>query len=213
MSQRTSDRRGERGKIQNPGEHMSARKSYGRGVHPLSTAAAHDVADHSQGNSDDTVPGHRHAEQEARSAPTERAVGLPVESIRRRLERVERQNRWMRVGFLVLLLVAGYAVADKLDLDQVVVRQTLLESRELKLLDNDGNARLFIRMYSRVPVLQVMDGKGKPRMSLGLRFDDTPFIDLSDKSGRTRATFEMTDEDTPALRLLDESGTTTFRIN
>jgi hypothetical protein len=192
---------------------MGPGKSYGRGVHPLSSAAAHDVDDDHHGDSDDTVPGHRHAGTEPRQVPVERTVGLPVESIRRRLDRVERQNRWMRVGFLVLLLLAGYALADKLDLDQIVVRQTLLESRELKLLDNDGNARLFIRMYSRVPVLQVMDTKGKPRMSLGLRFDDTPFIDLSDKSGRTRATFEMTDEDAPALRLLDESGTTTFRIN
>ena len=140
-------------------------------------------------------------------------MGLPVESIRRRLERVERQNRWMRLGFLVLLLLGGYAVSDKLNLDQAIVRQTLLESQELKLLDHDGNARLFVRMYSRVPVLQVMDGSGKPRMSLGLRFDDTPFIDLSDGQGRTRATFEMTEEDAPAMRLMDENGQTTFRIN
>ena len=140
-------------------------------------------------------------------------MGLPVESIRRRLERVERQNRWMRLGFLLLLLLGGYAVSDKLDLDQAIVRQTLLESQELKLIDNDGNARLFLRMYSKVPVLQVLDAAGKPRMSLGLRFDDTPFIDLSDGKGRTRATFEMTEEDAPAMRLMDETGKTTFRIN
>ena len=137
----------------------------------------------------------------------------PVESIRRRLERVERQNRWMRLGFLLLLLLGGFAVSDKIDLDQVVVRQTLLESQELKLLDKDGNARLFVRMYSHVPVLQVLDATGKPRMSLGLRFDDTPFIDLSDGHGRTRATFEMTEEDAPTMRLMDESGQTTFHIN
>ena len=136
-----------------------------------------------------------------------------MESIRRRLERVERQNRWMRLGFLLLLLLGGYAVSDQLNLDQVIVRQTLLESQELKLIDKDGNARLFVRMYSRVPVLQVLDATGKPRMSLGLRFDDTPFIDLSDHTGRTRATFEMTGDDTPAMRLKDESGNTTFRIN
>ena len=140
-------------------------------------------------------------------------MSLPVESIRRRLERVERQNRWMRLGFLLLLLLGGYAVSDKLDLDRVVVQQTLLESKEIKLLDNDGNPRMFVRMYSRVPVLQVLDNAGKPRMSLGLRFDDTPFIDLSDGTGRTRATFEMTEDDAPAMRLMDEHGNTTFRIN
>ena len=190
---------------------MATGKSYGRGVHPLASAAAQQSPSERDTASDDTLPGYRHAD--ARSPALERAAGLPVESIRRRLERVERQNRWLRIGFLVLLLLAGYALSDKLSLDQVIVRQTLLESRELKLLDNDGNPRLFIRMYSRVPVLQVLDARGKPRMSLGLRFDDTPFIDLSDQSGRTRATFEMTDEDTPALRLMDESGRATFRIN
>ncbi len=54
---------------------------------------------------------------------------------------------------------------------------------------------------------------GKPRMSIGLRFDDTPFIDLSDKDGETRAMFEMTHEDKPMLSLRDKDGNTTFKIN
>ena len=98
-------------------------------------------------------------------------------------------------------------------LDDVIVHQKLMESRELTLLDNDGNARLFLRMYSKVPVLQIMDSNGKPRMSLGLRFDDTPFLDLSDSTGRTRATLEMTEDDSPAIRLFDETGSPTFNIN
>jgi hypothetical protein len=99
-----------------------------------------------------------------------------------------------------------------------VVTPTLLESRELKILDSDGNPRLFVRMYSRVPVLQVMDTAGKPRMSLGLRFDDTPFIDLSDATGRTRATLEMTDashgrerRDHLPHQLIDVAGTSAAR--
>jgi hypothetical protein len=211
MSQRTTDGRAGEDAEQVLEKRMATRKPYSGGVQNVSTAAeARDDAAEEH-TSDDTQPGYRHAGQ--KTPPVERAMGLPVESIRRRLERVERQNRWMRLGFLLLLLLGGFAVSDKISLDQVVVRQTLLESQELKLLDNDGNARLFVRMYSRVPVLQVLDTAGKPRMSLGLRFDDTPFIDLSDGHGRTRATFEMTEEDAPAMRLMDESGQTTFRIN
>lgn len=211
MTQRTPDSRGSGDSAETPDEVMTTRKSYAQGVQPLQTAAAQKTQSEPENTSDDTVPRYRRGERP--TPPVERSMGLPVESIRRRLERVERQNRWMRLGFLVLLLLGGFAVADRLDLDQVVVRQTLLESKELKLLDNDGNPRLFVRMYSRVPVLQVLDTAGKPRMSLGLRFDDTPFIDLSDGEGRTRATFEMTEEDAPAMRLMDESGKTTFRIN
>lgn|GEM_PF-5301932 len=130
-----------------------------------------------------------------------------------RIARVERQNRWLRYGFLllaVLLLWGGY---DRFFPEGVTIHKTILESKELKLLDNAGNPRLFLRMYSRVPVLQLMDSKGKPRMSLGLRFDDAPFIDLSDQSGRTRATLEITKHDTPALRLFDEKGAVKFQIN
>ena len=211
MTQRTSEGRASGDSTQASEQPMAGREPYTQGIRPLSTATAEKREVSQENTSDDTLPEYRRAEEH--SPRVERAMGLPVESIRRRLERVERQNRWMRLGFLLLLLLGGFAVSDKLDLDQVIVRQTLLESKELKLMDNDGNARLFIRMYSRVPVLQMLDAAGKPRMSLGLRFDDTPFIDLSDGQGRTRATFEMTEEDTPAMRLMDENGDTTFRIN
>lgn len=210
MTQRTSDGRASgdsAGALEQP---MTVPETTARGSRSLS-ASADTPGTGGERGSDDTQPGYRHSDKQ--SAPVERAMGLPVESIRRRLERVERQNRWMRLGFLVLLLLGGFAVSDKLNLDQAIVRQTLFESQELKLLDNNGNARLFVRMYSRVPVLQVLDAAGKPRMSLGLRFDDTPFIDLSDGQGRTRATFEMTEDDSPAMRLMDEAGNTTFRIN
>jgi len=211
MTRRTSDSRAGGDSAAISEQSMAGRKPHAHEIRPVLTATAENPRAGREYTSDDTAPGYRRAEQHI--PPVERVVDLPVESLRQRLERMERQNRWMRLGFLLLLLLGGFAVSDKIDLDRVVVRQTLLESRELKLLDNDGNARLFIRMYSRVPVLQVMDASGKPRMSLGLRFDDTPFIDLSDAQGRTRASFEMTEEDAPAMRLMDENGKTTFRIN
>ena len=211
MTRRTSDGRSGGDSAGTPDELMTGRQSFTRGIRTLPTAAAEKPEVEPDSTSEDTVPGYRRSEHHGQSV--DRTMGMPVESIRRRLERVERQNRWMRLGFLLLLLLGGFAVSDKLNLDQVVIKQTLLESEELKLLDKDGNPRLFVRMYSRVPVLQVLDASGKPRMSLGLRFDDTPFIDLSDRQGRTRATFEMTEEDAPAMRLMDEGGRTTFRIN
>ncbi len=211
MARRTPDSRAGGDPAAISEQSMAGRKPHSHENRPHLAASAENPRVGRENTSDEAVPGYRRAEQHI--PPVEPVVGLPMESIRRRLERVERQNRWMRLGFLLLLLLGGFAVSDKLDFDRIVVRQTLFESRELKLLDNDGNARLFIRMYSRVPVLQVMDASGKPRMSLGLRFDDTPFIDLSDAQGRTRASFEMTEEDAPAVRLMDENGKTTFRIN
>jgi hypothetical protein len=132
------------------------------------------------------------------------------------LERVQRLERRIRLQFyaLVVLTIAGVGfVFDDLLVDHVIVQQKLMESKGLTLLDNDGNVRLFVRMYSKVPVLQIMDTNGKPRMSLGLRFDDSPFVDLSDRRGRTRATFEITEDDAPALRMFDANGNPTFNIN
>ena len=136
-----------------------------------------------------------------------------VEALLPRIAKLERRARIQMLALVVAVAIVAALLVDRFILEDVIVKQTLMESKELTLVDNDGNARLFIRMYSKVPVLQIMDGNGKPRMSLGLRFDDTPFIDLSDKRGRTRATFEMTEDDSPSLRLFDENGNPTFNIN
>ena len=136
-----------------------------------------------------------------------------VDELLRRLSRLERRLRVQFFALLLVILAGGWTLLDGFLVEDVVVRQKLMESRELTLLDNEGHARLFLRMYSKVPVLQIMDSNGRPRMSLGLRFDDTPFLDLSDARGRTRASLEMTEEDAPALRLFDENGNTTFNIN
>ena len=149
-------------------------------------------------------------EAEAETAPP---TPDPVVALTDRLGKLERSNRLLRLGIVVIALFTGYVSMDKLFPDGVIVQKTMMESKELKLVDGDGNARLFLRMYSRVPVLQIVDTNGKPRLSLGLRFDDTPFIDLSDRRGNTRATLEMTEEDAAALRLYDDKGQVSFKIN
>ena len=137
----------------------------------------------------------------------------PDTRLNERLERLERSNTRMRVGLWLSMVAVVALGAHALFPAATIVKQTLMESEEVKLVDNSGATRLFLRMYSRVPVLQLLDTNGKPRMSLGLRFDDTPFIDLSDKTGRTRATFEMTEDDEPTLKLFNKEGEVSFAIN
>ncbi len=148
----------------------------------------------------------------AQPSPNIMEQGQNAVSIELRVVKLEKQNRRLRFGIVVLAVLFGYLALSDILPESVIVQQTLMESKELKLLDNDGQPRLFLRMFSRVPVLQLLDDTGKPRMSLGLRFDDSPFIDLSDKSGRTRATLEMTPDDKPSLQLFDENGVSSFKI-
>jgi hypothetical protein len=136
-----------------------------------------------------------------------------VKALDARIGTLERQGRRLRYAVLGAVVFCVALTATGIFPDSTIVKQTLMESEEVKLVDNTGKTRLFLRMYSRVPVLQLLDTAGKPRMSLGLRFDDTPFIDLSDKTGRTRATFEMTEKDEPTLKLFDAGGDVSFSIN
>ncbi|MDZ7752485.1 MAG: hypothetical protein U5S82_12625 [Gammaproteobacteria bacterium] len=136
------------------------------------------------------------------------------DALMKRIEHLEKRYRVMKLaGVLLVVVLLGYWTVRNFVDTPVTVKKILLESQEVKLVDQEGNTRFFLRLYSKVPILQLIDSNGKPRMSLGLRFDDTPFIDLSDKNGETRAVFEMTAEDEPTLRLLDRNGQTSFKIN
>ncbi|MFT5391117.1 MAG: hypothetical protein ACI8PT_001309 [Gammaproteobacteria bacterium] len=146
------------------------------------------------------------------TSPAPSVASEAPDDLQFRMLRLERQNRWMKLSIVVILLLSGLVASKALLPSDTIVRQTLMESKELKLLDNDGQPRLFLRMYSRVPVIQLLDANGKPRMSLGLRFDDTPFFDLSDKTGRTRTSIELGPTGEPLIELFDENGESTTRI-
>ncbi len=136
-----------------------------------------------------------------------------VEDLLIRVAKLERRNRIVILIFTLFIVAALVTLMGTWLNQTIIVQQKLMESKELTLIDNKGNTRMFIRMFSRVPVLQILDSNGKPRMSMGLRFDDTPFIDLSDRKGNTRATLEITADDSPALTMFNEQGDTTFTIN
>lgn len=162
----------------------------------------------------DNTSEHHSDDREADQFPEDFVVeDHSVENLLTRVAKLERRNRIVMYIFslfvVVVLISATFSVLNQ----NIIVQQKLMESKELTLIDSQGNARLFIRMFSRVPVLQILDANGKPRMSMGLRFDDTPFIDLSDRKGNTRATLEITSDDSPALTMFNKNGDTTFTIN
>ena len=65
------------------------------------------------------------------------------EEFHSRLGKLEKQNFRMKLALVVLMMVVGYMGFEQVVTDSIIVRQTLMESRELKLMDNDGNARPF----------------------------------------------------------------------
>ena len=115
-------------------------------------------------------------------AQTSRSVGMADETAQmhellQRMDYLEKRYRVLKlVGVLFLVVVLGYWIVKNVSDAPVTVKKILMESQEVKLVDTEGNTRFFMRLYSKVPILQLIDSNGKPRMSLGLRFDDTPFM-------------------------------------
>ncbi len=133
-----------------------------------------------------------------------------------RTERLERRVRRLGAAILVLLAAFAYLLFAFVPVESLQqgapVTKALTESKQFRLVDSSGNQRMLIRMYSDVPVVQLLDSNGETRMSMGLRFDETPFIDLSDHTGRTRAAVEVSQEGQPSFKLFDENGNPTFQV-
>ena len=127
-----------------------------------------------------------------------------------RLQKAERQSRWLKYTLLIMAPLLVYVFLDQNLPAQLVEREKLVAADRMQLFDAAGNTRMYMRVYSGVPVIQLIDEKGKPRLSLGLRYDSSPFISLSDIEGQTRATLQVGANDEPALKLFDEEGNPSF---
>ena len=137
----------------------------------------------------------------------------PWVDLAQRLHKAERQSRWLKYTLIVMAPMLIYVFIGQQLPEQLVRREALVAADRMQLFDDDGNTRMFLRIYSGVPVVQLIDESGMPRLSLGLRYDDSPFINLSDTSGQTRASLQIGADDKPALQLFDEKGEPSFSVN
>ena len=127
-----------------------------------------------------------------------------------RLHKAERQSRWLKYALVAMAPILIYVFIGQGLPEKLVKRQALVASDRMRLFDDNGNTRMYMRVYSGVPLVQLTDESGIPRLSLGLRYDDSPFISISDVTGRTRASLQMDSEDNPALKLFNEKGEASF---
>ncbi len=130
-----------------------------------------------------------------------------------RLQKAERQSRWLKYTVIIMAPLLVYVFASQELPKQIVQSEPLVAADRFQLFDKQGNTRMFMRVYSGVPVVQLIDENGIPRLSLGLRYDDSPFISLSDMRGQTRASLQVGADDNPALTLFDENGEPSFSVN
>jgi hypothetical protein len=137
----------------------------------------------------------------------------PWVDLAQRLQKAERQSRWLKYTLLLMAPLLLYVFIGQEIPQQLVQREPLVAADRMQLFDEDGNTRMYMRIYSGVPVVQLIDKGGVPRLSMGLRYDDSPFISLADVSGQTRASLQVGEDDQPALNLFDANGDPSFSAN
>jgi len=136
----------------------------------------------------------------------------PLAEMAQRLQEAERQGRWLKYTLLVMAPLLIYVFIGQELPEQLIQRDPLVSSDRFQLFDEKGNTRMYMRVYSGVPLVQLIDENGKPRLSLGLRYDDSPFISLSDAKGQTRASLQVGENELSSLNIFDENGEATFSV-
>ena len=125
---------------------------------------------------------------------------------RRRLEKIERENRWMKAGLAVLLLVSCAVFVMGQVPGQEREQSEYYFGRAFVVVDEAGNARATLGVDDNGnPALGMLDEAGTMRAILGLS-DGKPLLGMSDEADNVRATLGLSDHGVPVLGMSDEAG-------
>ncbi len=124
------------------------------------------------------------------------------EELEARVERLERENRRIRRGaFIALVVIAGLIFMGQTSEPGI---SNVLRTRRLVIEDESGTMRLGLGVTSGGSGLLMFDETGKRRLSL-LLVNGTPQMMMCDKGGTSRALLSA-DSAGPGLILCDEAG-------
>lgn len=123
----------------------------------------------------------------------------------RRVERLERERRWIRrlVGFAVLIL----ALASLARASDITGSPRELKAHAFILVDDNGHTRGELGFLpggdgARVPGLILWGKEGR----ITTQIDGFPSFNLLGKDERSRATLSVRSDDDPVLELIDSEG-------
>jgi len=122
-----------------------------------------------------------------------------------RLDRLERENRRLKIsGAILLLALAAVGVMGQV-LPKAVPK--VVEAERFVLRDAKGRVlAIWGTEASGTPGLHLYDLNGKPRAGLAVvGADGTPRLVLADQNGKARAVLRVGADGTPALALADQN--------
>jgi len=100
-----------------------------------------------------------------------------LDGLRQRVEKVERQNRRMKLFGLVLLAALGVMLVTGLTVEQPVIG-----AEAFTLVDKQGELRAVFAMVNSEPTLALFDTAGKVRAGLSV-VDNAPRLILYGEDG------------------------------
>lgn len=125
------------------------------------------------------------------------------EVLEARVKRLEQENRAIKRGALLALLLAVGAVFMGQTQESKV--SDAIRTRKLVVVDEAERARFVLTVSAEGPALHFSDEAGNSRLVLAVT-KEGPGLALADEAGHVRASLSAMDEGVPALILSDEAG-------
>lgn len=120
-----------------------------------------------------------------------------------RLEKVERQNWWMKVAGIMVLLVASAGLL----MGQAMSKATTVEAEAFIVRDATGKQRAALHLAPDGGVaLSFFDPAGIGRAALRVDREGSPDLTLIDQSAKNRAVLRVERNGSPGLVLFDQAG-------
>ena len=124
-------------------------------------------------------------------------------TIEQRVEKLEKQNRWMkRVGGLALAAVACVVLMGQGKPKELPD----LDVRSLAVRDAAGESWATLGQLKGKSFLSLFDKAGKSRLTLASMADGSPALNLSDNAGETRVLLALLADGSPVLKMYDAKG-------
>ena len=129
----------------------------------------------------------------------------------RRVAKLERENRLLRMGGLIVILLALSGILMGQNAPDVV--PDVIKAQSFMLVDKKGNVRAALHLPGEDTVhLSFWDKELKERVQLSLSPDGISRLLLRDQLGNIRALVVVDKGGSPIMMLLDEKGKGIWRV-
>jgi hypothetical protein len=131
------------------------------------------------------------------------AQTLDLAAVVTRLEQVERQNRRMKIGGILVVLVASAGLL----MAQAMPKTTTVEAQAFVVRDATGTQRAALHLTpDGGAALSFLDPAGRGRAALRIDREGSPDLTLLDQTATTRAVLRVERNGAPGLVLYDPAG-------